>query len=99
MIGEDTIHRIERIICDIVGTDVDTLYAGSGNIPSSRSCARRFVFLILHDRYGMSYSTLAKHTGLQSSGIMKSMRIIREYIFSDDYYHLMYEKILAYLGF
>jgi len=63
---------------------VSSLYDGVTNIPLTRRMARSVVFIVAHDRFGVSYNELKNHSGIYQSSIMRSVRKYKETPASDD---------------
>lgn len=85
------IKKVECIVCDCVNKAfttltknghasvyVDTLYDGSTNIPLVRRMARSAVFIVAHDRFGISYNELSYHSRICTRNIMRSVKVYKE---------------------
>ncbi len=91
------LKKIERIVCDCVNeaftvltmdrytpVSVSTLYEGVTNIPLTRRLARSAVFIVAHDRFGVSYNELENCSGICQSSIMRAARKYKGVHESDD---------------
>jgi len=63
---------------------VSSLYEGVTNIPLTRRLARSAVFIVAHDKFGMAYSSIEKHSGISARNIMGAIRKYKETPASDD---------------
>lgn len=80
------LRKIERLVCGCVNdsfavlaigryatVSVQTLYEGVTNIPLARRIARNAVFVVAHDRFGISYNELERHSGICCRSIIRSV--------------------------
>lgn len=89
----DVIRKVERIVCDCVSKAFYkdkysrisplSLYEGKTNIPFVKRMARSAVFVVAHDRFGVSYSALEKHSHIRARNIIRSVRMYKDIPCSD----------------
>lgn len=94
----DVFAQVERKVCDIVrsrGLEVrpDELYIGRGNIPVARAMARNYIFYILHNSYGLSYSTISRRAKMNKESVMRCIRKVQDFSESDALYKYVMEAI------
>lgn len=87
------IRKIERIVCDCVNkvfcndkyvpVSPLSLYEGRTNIPFVKRMARPAVFVIAHDRFGVPYSALERHSHIHARNIIRSVRMYKDIPCSD----------------
>lgn len=90
----DVIKKVERIVCDCVNKvfckdkyppiSPLSLYEGKTNIPFVRRMARPAVFVTAHDRFGVSYSALEKHSHIHARNIIRSVKTYKDIPDSDN---------------
>ena len=76
------IRKVERIVCDCVNKVFcnqdpvypSTIYEGRTNIILTGRIARGAVFAVLHNRFGISYGNIAKHSKISSRNIIRSVK-------------------------
>ena len=87
----DVIGRIERIVCDCVNkvfTDRNpvypsTIYNGKTNIMLTGRIARGAVFSVSHNRFGIPYSNIARHSNISDRNIIRSVKAYKDIPDSD----------------
>lgn len=89
----DVVKKVERIVCDCVNKvfckdkyspiSPLSLYEGKTNIPFVKRMARSAVFVTAHDRFGVSYSVLEKHSRIRARNIIRSVRMYKDIPCSD----------------
>lgn len=99
----DVIRKIERIVCDCVNeafckdknnsVSPLSLYEGKTNVPFAKRMARPAVFAVAHDRFGVSYNELEKHSHIRVRNIIRSIRVYKDIPSSDDIVNRMNELI------
>lgn len=102
------LRKVERFVCDCVNeaftvltmnrytpVSVSTLYEGVTNIPLTRRMARAAVFIIAHDRFGVTYSVIEKHSGISARNIMSAVRKYKDTPESDNMVRKINELIEA----
>lgn len=99
----DVIKKVERIVCDCVNkvfckdkhspVSPLSLYEGKTNIPFVKRMARPAVFVTAHDRFGVSYSALGKHSHIHVRNIMRSVRTYKGIPDSDNAVMMVKELI------
>lgn len=92
-------RRVENIVCDVVSSSYYVimgkrceispcnLYDVAGKCTSAVSICRQFVFLLLHDRFGISYRRLSVMTGMRVTSIMRCARKARSLKLIDSIYN------------
>lgn len=88
----DVIRKIESIVCDCVNRVLidrnpvypSTIYEGKTNIMLAGRIARGAVFSVSHDRFGISYSDIARHSNISDRNIIRSVRAYKDIPGSDD---------------
>lgn len=88
----DVIIKVERIVCDCVnkvfcGRNLvypSTLYAGKTNAMLTSRIARGAVFSVSHDRFGISYNHIAKHSNISGRNIIRAVRAYKDIPDSDN---------------
>lgn len=90
----DVVRKVERIVCDCVNKvfckdkyppiSPSSLYEGKTNIPFVRRMARPAVFATAHDRFGVSYSALEKHSHIHVRNIIRSVKTYKSIPDSDN---------------
>lgn len=96
-LNSGVLRKIERLVCDCVNeafaaleidkyepVSADAIYEGVTNIPLIRRMARSAVFIVAHDRFGVSYNELKGCSGICQSSIMRSVRKYKDAPESDD---------------
>lgn len=102
----DVIRRVERIVCDCVNkvfsdrnpVCTSTIYEGKTNIMLSVRIARCAVFAILHNRFGISYSDIARHSNISKRNIIRSVKTYKDIPESDCDIKMVNELIDVELG-
>lgn len=94
----DVFAQVERKVCDIVcsrGLEVrpDELYTGRGNIPVARAMARNYIFYVLHNSYGFSYSAISRRAEMNKESVMRCIRKVQYLSESDALYKHIMEAI------
>lgn len=77
----DVIIMVERIVCDCVNKVLwnpnqicpSTLYLGKTNTMTAVRIARGAVFSISHDRFGVSYYNISRHSGISFRNVIRSV--------------------------
>lgn len=85
------IRKIERIVCDCVNRVFSgrnpvypsTIYEGKTNIMLTGRIARGAVFSVSHDRFGITYSDIARHSNISDRNIIRSVRAYKDIPDSD----------------
>ena len=95
-LGNDTMNKVERMVCEQVntamsteekeGVNADDLYVGNTNIPFARAVARNFVLDVLHNRYGFSYAVIAQRADINEKSAMRCVRKCHELVGYDKTY-------------
>lgn len=88
----DVIRKIERIVCDCVNKVFSdrnpvcpsTIYEGRTNIMLTGRIARGAVFAVSHNRFGISYSDIARHSNISDRNIIRSVKAYKDIPDSDD---------------
>lgn len=84
MIKNDVMTKVEEMICSCVNSHLhtngisvvttDNVYLGKKNIPFARAVARNFIFDVLHNKYGFSYSSICQRGGCNRESVMRCVR-------------------------
>lgn len=80
------IRKIERIVCDCVNKVFSdrnpvfpsTIYEGRTNIMLTGRIARGAVFSVSHNRFGISYSDIARHCNISDRNIIRSVKAYKD---------------------
>jgi len=93
-------YKIEEMVCFLANTliphkdmyDVtpNDVYIGKKNIPLVRAVARNFIFNILHNSFGFSYSVIAQRSDMTRDSVI---RCVRKCISSLAMYDNIYTKM------
>ncbi len=79
--------RIVSDVCGVVGVgDPSALFQGGVKGDKYTNTARRFVYGILHDCYGLSYNVISGMTGRTVRQVMSSISQLRHIRFIDAEY-------------
>lgn len=83
----DVITKVERIVCDCVNRafsviefrkyepiSPSNIYEGNTNVDFPKRLARQAVFVISHDRFGISYNNIKSHSGITARNIIRSIK-------------------------
>lgn len=87
----DVIRKVERIVCDCVNEVFSdrnpvcpsSLYKGKTNIMLTGRIARGAVFSVSHDRFGITYSNIARHSNISDRNIIRSVKAYKDIPDSD----------------
>ena len=52
----------------------NNVYEGKKNIPFIRIVARSFIFDLLHNKFGFSYSVISQRSGMNVTSVMRNVR-------------------------
>lgn len=85
MIGQNEVmDKVEQMVCGCVNVVMrlsereevcsEEVYVGKKNIPTGRAMARNFIFDVLHNRYGFSYSVIAQRGDCNRESVMRCVR-------------------------
>lgn len=85
------IKKVERIVCDCVNKVFSdrnpvcpsTIYEGRTNIMITGRIARGAVFTVSHNRFGISYSDIARHSNISDRNIIRSVKAYKDIPDSD----------------
>lgn len=78
-----TMQKVEQLVCDVVTwltsrdkppLKTEDIYIGHGNIFSHIAMARNFIFTILHNNYGFTYTEIAQRADMKTTSIMRCVR-------------------------
>lgn len=95
-------EKVEKTVMDAVKTvlkampqDIDRgiLYSVKGNVPLYVNMMRSICLYVSRNMYGLSYPTIARHTGMRIRSVMKSIRKTRHLIFADDTYFAIFQTV------
>ena len=92
--------RVEQAACrcasNTTGRELsaDEIYSGKTKTMLNVSIARSLALMIMHDTYGIKYTTIAKRADMSEKAVMKSVAKARIYRFSDQVYNRAYELIM-----
>ena len=75
------------------GVTSDNVYEGKKNIPFVRIVARSFIFDLLHNRFGFSYSVISQRSGMNVTSVMRNVRKCHELVERDKSYQKISEEI------
>ena len=75
------------------GVTSDNVYEGKKNIPFIRIVARSFIFDLLHNRFGFSYSVISQRSGMNVTSVMRNVRKCHELVERDKSYQKISEEI------
>lgn len=86
------IRKVERIVCDCVNKVFSdrnpvcpwTIYEGRTNIILTGRIARGAVFSVSHNRFGISYSDIARYSNISNRNIIRSVRAYKDIPDSDE---------------
>ncbi len=86
------IRKIERIVCDCVNKVFSdrnpvcpsTLYEGKTNIMLTVRIARGAVFYVSHNRFGIPYNDIARHSHISDRNIIRSVKSYKDIPDSDN---------------
>lgn len=87
----DVIRKVERIVCDCVNKVFSdrnpvcpwTIYKGKTNIMLTGRIARGAVFSVSHNRFGIPYSNIARHSNISDRNIIRSVKAYKDIPDSD----------------
>lgn len=87
----DVIRKVERIVCDCVNKVFigrnpiypSTIYEGRTNIMLTGRIARGAVFTVSHNRFGVPYSDISRHSNISDRNIIRSVRAYKDIPDSD----------------
>ncbi len=71
----------------------EEVYEGKKNIPFARIVARSFIFDLLHNRFGFSYSVIAQRSSMLVTSVMRNVKRCHELIENDKLYQEVYKEI------
>lgn len=104
-------RKIERLVCDSVNraitqskpkygktVSVDALYGGVTKVPTCVIVARQMCYLVLHDIYGVPYSSISARSGISRRRIMSGIDKARRLSFTDDLYCGIHAHICGKIG-
>lgn len=95
------IRKVERIVCDCVNKVFcgrnpvypSTIYNGRTNIILTGRIARGAVFSISHNRFGISYSEISRHSNISNRNVIRSVRAYKDIPSSDSVVNSVNELI------
>lgn len=87
----DVIRKVERIVCDCVNKVFcnrepvypSNMYKGKTNIVLTGRIARGAVFTVSHNRFGIPYSNIARHSNISDRNIIRSVKTYKDIPDSD----------------
>lgn len=85
------IRKVERLVCECVNKVFSdrnpvcpsTIYEGRTNIMLTGRIARGAVFSVSHNRFGISYSDIARHSNISDRNIIRSVKAYKDIPDSD----------------
>lgn len=99
----DVMDKVEQMVCSCVNVvmrlgereevDCEEVYAGKKNIPTGRAMARNFIFDVLHNRYGFSFSVIAQRGDCNRESVMRCVRKCHDLVLYDKSYGKVNEMI------
>lgn len=104
MIRENEVMlKVEEMVCECVNTAMNTngrpivtsenVYIGKKNIPFVRAIARNFIFDVLHNKYGFSYSVISQRGSCNRESVMRCVRKCHDLVNRDRSYKIVEELI------
>lgn len=105
---KEQIQKIEQVVCEVVEKVFkehnlavscilvpDSLYyhPKEMNIPRAVYVARRFIYLILRDKYDIKIATIAKYSNMTLKTIFQNIRIARQLIEIDALHGQIYREL------
>ena len=92
--------RVEQAACrcasNTTGRELkaDEIYSGKTKTMLNVSIARSLALMVMHDTYGIKYTTIAERANMSEKAVMKSTARARIYRFSDPTYKRTYELMM-----
>ena len=93
----ETASNVERVVCDILGSQTELLYVGKGDMPTYMS--RYFIEYIFNRYLNISYSCMSKYMNISTRNIMKGVSFVKYGIEHDKYYIDIWNKIKEELNY
>ena len=92
--------RVEQAACrcasNTTGRELkaEEIYSGKTKTMLNVSIARSLALMVMHDTYGIKYTTIAERANMSEKAVMKSTARARIYRFSDPIYKRTYELMM-----
>ncbi len=101
IIASEMSRKIRDIVFAVTGKycSEENLFLGTTNIPIERVLSRHFLYYVLKDKCGYTYTEIHCLSGKGMRGIMKAVHKVREYIFMDPLYSIVGKAINKTLGY
>lgn len=105
MNSNSIMQNVEDLVCRCVnglmsgrckngkGVTSDNVYEGKKNIPFIRIVARSFIFDLLHNKFGFSYSVISQRSGMNVTSVMRNVRKCHDLMEHDKLYQEISREI------